>query len=131
MGIRSAVGLCFHDWESLDLIRRIDIQPRHVYWSENGELVCLATESSYYILKFNQLAVDNARGDKSLITEDGIEDAFDVSIIARQNEFIEIVFIFIFLIMSRVFWQSWAYVGFRGGRRIVNFSPSSSQFKFK
>ena len=39
-------GLAFYDWETQELIRRIEIQPKNVYWSsENGaELVCISTE---------------------------------------------------------------------------------------
>lgn len=78
MGVKSSYGLGLYDWETLELIRRIDIQPKHVFWSENGELVCLATEEGYFILKYNQNAVENAKQDKQLVTEDGIEDSFDV-----------------------------------------------------
>lgn len=78
LGIKSGLGLGFHDWETLSLIRRIDIQPKHVYWSESGELVCLATESTYYILKFDQTTTDPNREEKPIITDDGIEDSFDV-----------------------------------------------------
>ena len=40
------LGLAFYDWETQELIRRIEIQPKNVYWSsENGaELVCISTE---------------------------------------------------------------------------------------
>ena len=42
----SYLGLAFYDWETQELIRRIEIQPKNVYWSsENGaELVCISTE---------------------------------------------------------------------------------------
>lgn len=30
LGVKSISGLAFYDWESLDLIRRIEIQPKHV-----------------------------------------------------------------------------------------------------
>ncbi|KAH3690346.1 hypothetical protein DPMN_190698 [Dreissena polymorpha] len=50
-----------------------------IYWSENGELVCISTEESFFILKYRQEAVDQAKNDKELVTEDGIEEAFDVS----------------------------------------------------
>ena len=44
MGVRSVSGLSFYDWETTDLIRRIEITPKLVFWSENGELVCIACE---------------------------------------------------------------------------------------
>ncbi|XP_027196534.2 coatomer subunit beta' [Dermatophagoides pteronyssinus] len=79
LGIKSALGLSFYDWDSLELIRRIEIQPKNVYWSENGELVAICAEDSFYILRYNAEAVVTARENKSdTITEDGIEDAFDV-----------------------------------------------------
>lgn len=78
LGVRSVSGLAFYDWETLELVRRIEIQPKHVMWSENGELVCIATEDSYFILKHSADAVTRARETKEGITEDGIEDAFDV-----------------------------------------------------
>jgi coatomer subunit beta' len=74
LGVRSTSGLALYDWESLTLVRRIEIQPRHVFWSENGELLCLATEDSYFILKFDANAVVNC----TERTEDGVEEAFEV-----------------------------------------------------
>lgn len=58
----------------------IEIQPRHVYWSESGNLVCLATDDSYYVLKYNAAVVTRAKETNTNITEDGIEDAFEVSV---------------------------------------------------
>jgi len=78
LGVRSVSGLAFFDWESLELVRRIEIQPKHVYWSEGGTLVCIATEDSYFILKYSPEQVAKAQETKEGITEDGVEDAFDV-----------------------------------------------------
>lgn len=80
LGVRSVSGLAFYDWETTDLVRRIEITPKNIFWSENGELVCITTEESFFILKYSQAAVDKARssGNKDDITEDGIEEAFDV-----------------------------------------------------
>lgn len=30
LGVKSISGLAFYDWETLDLVRRIEIQPKHV-----------------------------------------------------------------------------------------------------
>ena len=60
------------------MVRRIEIQPKAIYWSENGELCCIATEESYFVLKYNSEIVANVGDNKEKITEDGIEDAFDV-----------------------------------------------------
>jgi hypothetical protein len=32
LGVKSPSGLSFYDWESLELVRRIEIQPKAVYW---------------------------------------------------------------------------------------------------
>ncbi|CAH1133917.1 unnamed protein product [Ceutorhynchus assimilis] len=77
LGVKSVAGLSFYDWESLELVRRIEIQPRAVYWSENGNLVCLATEESYYILSFDVEQVQKAR-ENNEVAEDGVESAFEV-----------------------------------------------------
>lgn len=87
MGVRSVTGLAFYDWETLDLVRRIEIQPRHVFWSESGELVCLATEESYFILKYDSNVVARAHESKEGLTEDGVEEAFTVSLILCGNQY--------------------------------------------
>ncbi|XP_042864924.1 coatomer subunit beta'-like isoform X2 [Penaeus japonicus] len=79
LGCRSSsTGLAFYDWESQELVRRIEIQPRQVFWSENGDYVCIATDENYFILKYSTDAVTKARETKEGLTEDGIEDAFDL-----------------------------------------------------
>lgn len=78
LGVKSVSGLAFYDWETTDLIRRIEITPKIIYWSENGELVCIACEESFYILRYDTEALARARDNAELMTEDGIEDAFTV-----------------------------------------------------
>lgn len=53
-----------------------------VFWSENGDLVCIATEDSFFILKYSPEAVETAKASMSKedIPEDGIEDAFEVCV---------------------------------------------------
>ena len=74
LGVRSINSLAFYDWDTLTLIRRIDIQPRGVFWSENGELVCISTEDSYFVLRYDAEAVAKSLETKEGLTEDaGIE----------------------------------------------------------
>nr|ACD37566.1 beta prime coatomer protein complex subunit [Philodina roseola] len=77
LGVRSYSGLTFYDWETLNLIRRIEIVPKSIFWSQNGQLVCIATEESFYVLRFHQETVAAAATNKDLVSDDGIEDAFD------------------------------------------------------
>ncbi|XP_024113944.1 coatomer subunit beta' isoform X3 [Oryzias melastigma] len=78
LGVRSNNGLAFYDWENVQLIRRIEIQPKHVFWSESGELLCIATEESFFLLRFLPEQISAAQGANDKMTEDGIEDAFEV-----------------------------------------------------
>ena len=78
LGVRSVNGLSFYDWETSELIRRIEITPKLVFWSENGELVCIACEDSFYVLKYSADCLAKAKENPELMTEDGIEDAFAV-----------------------------------------------------
>ncbi|VDK41713.1 unnamed protein product [Anisakis simplex] len=80
---RGASSLCFYDWESGSLVRRIEIAAKHVYWSDNGEMVAITGEDSFYILKYNRNAVEQANRED--ITADGIEDAFEVCAEQQEN----------------------------------------------
>ena len=44
-----------------------------VYWSDNGELVCVATEDEMYMLRYSAEKAEGTPED-----EDGFEDAFEV-----------------------------------------------------
>ncbi|XP_034723026.1 coatomer subunit beta'-like [Etheostoma cragini] len=78
LGVRSNSGLAFYDWESGELIRRIEIQPKHIFWSDSGELVCIGTDESFFVLRYLPEKVAAAQESKEEITEDGIEGAFEV-----------------------------------------------------
>ena len=78
LGVKSTNGLSFYDWETTELVRRIEITPKQVFWSENGELICIGCEDSFYILRYNQNCLAQAKENPDLMTEDGIEDAFTV-----------------------------------------------------
>uniref|UniRef100_A0A3B5QU08 COPI coat complex subunit beta 2 n=1 Tax=Xiphophorus maculatus TaxID=8083 RepID=A0A3B5QU08_XIPMA len=78
LGVRSTSGLAFYDWESSSLIRRVEILPKHMFWSDSGELVCIATEESFFVLRYLTERVSAAQESKETLTEDGIEDAFEV-----------------------------------------------------
>ncbi|CAB1325949.1 unnamed protein product [Coregonus sp. 'balchen'] len=86
LGVRSVNGLAFYDWENTELIRRIEIQPKHIFWSDSGELVCIATEDSFFILRYLSEKVAASQENNEGVTEDGIEDAFEV-----QGEIQEVV----------------------------------------
>ncbi len=86
LGVKSPSGLSFFDWDSLELVRRIEIQPKSVFWNESGELVAITTEESYFVLSYDQGAVAAAAEAEEEQNEDGIEAAFDVSVTKYRVE---------------------------------------------
>lgn len=102
LGVKTSSGLTFYDWENLELIRRIEVQPRHIFWNESGNLVCMATDDSYFILSVNTEMIQAAIEAKQPLGDDGLEEAFDVSpkgtIFHHQ---IDILFAFIFRSLAK------------------------------
>lgn len=49
-----------------------------IFWSDSGELVCIATEESFFILRYMAEKVAASQENNEGVTEDGIEDAFEV-----------------------------------------------------
>lgn len=81
LSVRSKESITFYDWDSFEVVRRIDLgQPlKAVHWSEDSAKVVLALEDSFYLLAFDGAAVDQAVAQGILgqeDTEDGLEDAF-------------------------------------------------------
>ncbi|KJE89459.1 coatomer subunit beta [Capsaspora owczarzaki ATCC 30864] len=77
LGIRASNFIAFYDWETTDLVRRIDLVPKSVIWSDSGSLVALTTDDAFYILRFNRDAVQQHQDSKQPIPDEGIETSFD------------------------------------------------------
>eukprot|EP00928_Gymnodinium_smaydae_P061718 TRINITY_DN45741_c0_g1_i1.p1 TRINITY_DN45741_c0_g1~~TRINITY_DN45741_c0_g1_i1.p1 ORF type:complete len:946 (-),score=237.93 TRINITY_DN45741_c0_g1_i1:335-3172(-) len=73
--------VCFYDWTEYRLVRRIDVVPKNIIWSEDGTSVVLVCADSFYILRHDVDAVQAAFATQAGIDDDGIEAAFDL-----QNE---------------------------------------------
>jgi len=78
LGVRSNDFVCFYDWEECRLIRKINVLPKAIYWSETGDLVSICCESSFYILKYNKDAVSQGLEQGATSEEEGAEAAFEV-----------------------------------------------------
>jgi coatomer subunit beta' len=76
LSVRSADFIEFYDWNECRVIRRIDVCPKKVFWAESGEVVVLACESSYYVLRYNRDLVKKIFDKGIEIPE--IENAFDL-----------------------------------------------------
>lgn len=92
LGVKSDGLLCFYDWDSGALVRRVDIEDdiQDIIWSDNGEIVAILTNSAdaaaaagkksneTYFLSFDRSVFEEAVNDGSLNPSEGAEAAFDV-----------------------------------------------------
>lgn len=78
LGVRQSNYLAFHDWDTTNLVRSIEIKASQVHWSESGELLAVVSESSFHILRYKAQVVEAARDQVGPDGSDGVEDAFEV-----------------------------------------------------
>lgn len=71
MCLRATELFVFRHFNSLLMIQ--------IFWNDSGELLCIATEESFFILRYSAEVVERAKEKPDAVTEDGIEDSFDVS----------------------------------------------------
>eukprot|EP00172_Hildenbrandia_rubra_P000517 Plantae.Rhodophyta-Hildenbrandia_rubra.ctg12622.p1 GENE.Plantae.Rhodophyta-Hildenbrandia_rubra.ctg12622~~Plantae.Rhodophyta-Hildenbrandia_rubra.ctg12622.p1 ORF type:complete len:944 (-),score=142.09 Plantae.Rhodophyta-Hildenbrandia_rubra.ctg12622:380-3211(-) len=79
LAVRGSDFICFYEWNTLQLIRRIDVAASNVCWADSGDKVAVISDSTFYVLKYSQDAVDqemNALG--SQLDAEGVEDAFEL-----------------------------------------------------
>ncbi|TQE04442.1 hypothetical protein C1H46_009962 [Malus baccata] len=70
--------ICFYDWAECRLIRRIDVTVKNLYWADSGDLVAIASDTSFYILKYNRDVVSSYLDSGRPVDEQGVEDAFEL-----------------------------------------------------
>ncbi|KAJ1673845.1 Coatomer subunit beta', partial [Spiromyces aspiralis] len=87
LGVHSSSGtLNLYDWESGLIVRRIDVNPKNVYWSDNGEHFTVTTEESYFVLRFNRNAfVAHVQANDGVSDEEGVEDAIEFVTEIQEN----------------------------------------------
>jgi len=80
IGVRGNDFVVFYDWSDGRLVRRIDVPGvKDVIWSDNGQLVAILGENSFYILEYNRAAVEAAIASGAPVEdEDGLEEAFEL-----------------------------------------------------
>lgn len=98
LAVKGADDVAFFDWETGSLVRKIEAAPINVYWSDSGELVVLATEDSFYVLRFSREAYLEALQDGSVDPDEGVEAAFElvteVNEVVRTGEWIGDCFVY-------------------------------------
>lgn len=70
--------VCFHDWTTGALVRRINVEAKQIFWSQTNELVAITTADSFYVLRFHRAAYDEFVASGMPSDGDGFEDAFEV-----------------------------------------------------
>ncbi|PKS07406.1 hypothetical protein jhhlp_006009 [Lomentospora prolificans] len=97
LGVTGQGGVSFFDWNTGGLVRRIEVEPKQVYWSDSGELVAIACEDTFYVLRFSRESYVEAV-QSGQVEEDGVEAAFevitDINDSVRTGEWIGAVFVY-------------------------------------
>ena len=96
LGARGSGFVMFWDWESGEIVRRIDVDAKNVSlaqvvplgnraydfsqisWSGTGTLVAIISDDSFYILRFDRDAYNAALESGTTIGDEGVEEAFEV-----------------------------------------------------
>ena len=71
-------AVLFYDWDSGIFVRKIDVCPTDVYWSEAGNLCLLACSDGAYVLSHDVATTASAIATGQFSLEDGIEGSFDL-----------------------------------------------------
>ncbi|KAG0196867.1 hypothetical protein BGX28_009673 [Mortierella sp. GBA30] len=77
LGVKSASFLNLYDWETGLTVRRIDCEPQNVYWSETGDLMTIACQDSFYVLRYNRQAYSQFVEAGGEVGEEGVEEALE------------------------------------------------------
>jgi coatomer subunit beta' len=100
--VKTSDSLYFYDFETQIFIRKIDVCPNNVIWSENKKFVAIVSEDTTYILKCNEKVIEefvekvnSSDGE----FDEGCEEAFSLFLEIQDNIISGIWFedIFIFL----------------------------------
>ncbi|PIA65170.1 hypothetical protein AQUCO_00100570v1 [Aquilegia coerulea] len=70
--------ICFYDWTECRLIRRIDVNVKNLYWADSGDMVVIASDTSFFILKYNRDIVSSYWDSGKPVEEEGVEDSFEL-----------------------------------------------------
>ncbi|RCI09488.1 hypothetical protein L249_3842 [Ophiocordyceps polyrhachis-furcata BCC 54312] len=97
LGVVGQGGVSFFDWATGGLVRRIEVEPKQVYWSDSSELVAIVCDDTFYVLRFSRESYVEAV-QSGQVEEDGVEAAFevitDISESVRTGEWVGDCFIY-------------------------------------
>ncbi|XXQ38571.1 Coatomer WD associated region domain-containing protein [Plasmodiophora brassicae] len=78
LGVRSNEFVDFYDWETCSIVRRVEVCPRLVFWSESADLVVIAGETAYFTLRYNGDLVAKYIEQGIEVGEQGIDGSFEL-----------------------------------------------------
>jgi len=78
LAIRGHDCIVFYDWASGTFIRKIDVVPTQVIWSDGGELVMLVCADTSYALRFDREVTEAALAAGTATAEDGVDGSFEL-----------------------------------------------------
>jgi coatomer subunit beta' len=77
LGVRSNNFLIFYDWNTGNVVRRVDVVCKNVYWSES-DIVTIVGQDSFFVLRFNRpLYLSSVDQPGVVDPEEGMDDAFE------------------------------------------------------
>ncbi|GAA5944224.1 coatomer subunit beta' [Sporobolomyces koalae] len=78
LGVKGMGFVVFYDWDTGVIVRRIEVEAKSVYWSGTGNLVAIAGEDSFYVLRFDRDAYQQRLDSEVELDDEGVEEAFDL-----------------------------------------------------
>jgi coatomer subunit beta' len=85
LGVRSTETLVFYDWDSDRVVRKIEVAAKGVFWNDSGELVAIAAEDSFFVLRCNRdaylaalAAAAPGSPEAAVFADEGVEAAFEL-----------------------------------------------------
>ena len=77
--VKSKDFVVFYDWARARVIRRIDVSPTKIIWSDNGSMVAIITPDGTFLLHYNHEQVEEyLNSNDAAEGDEGFSDAFDV-----------------------------------------------------
>jgi coatomer subunit beta' len=71
-------AVLFYDWDTGAFVRRIDVNPKEVFWSDAGNMVLLACADTAYVLSFSAQVTSQAIAMGKIDPENGVDGSFDL-----------------------------------------------------
>ncbi|GAA5820114.1 hypothetical protein JCM10212_000447 [Sporobolomyces blumeae] len=78
LGVKGMGFVVFYDWDSGAIVRRIEVEAKSVHWSGTGNLVAIAGEESFYVLRFDRDAYQHRLDSGDELDDEGVEEAFEL-----------------------------------------------------